>query len=95
MTAIENALGPLLYGGLCSVGIAYTLQTIGQKNADPAFAAIIFSTESVFSAIGGALILNEKMLPRGYLGCLLIFTGVILSQITFGKKKNKKVDSRE
>jgi drug/metabolite transporter (DMT)-like permease len=90
MTAIENALGPLLYGGLCSVGIAYTLQTIGQKSADPAFAAIIFSTESVFSAIGGALILNEKMLPRGYLGCLLIFNGVIVSQITFGKKKNKK-----
>jgi len=93
VAAVKTALYPLLYGGLCSVGIAYTLQTIGQKYSDPTFAAIIFSTESVFSAIGGALILKEKMLPRGYLGCLLIFVGIILSQITFGKKK--KVDSQK
>lgn len=89
VAAVKTALYPLLYGGLCSVGIAYTLQTIGQKYSDPTFAAIIFSTESVFSAIGGALILKEEMLPRGYLGCLLIFVGIILSQITFGKKKEK------
>ena len=93
VAAVKTALYPLLYGGLCSVGIAYTLQTIGQKYSDPTFAAIIFSTESVFSAIGGALILKEEMLPRGYLGCLLIFVGIILSQITFGKKK--KVDSQK
>lgn len=95
LTAVMEAKAPLLYGGLCSVGIAYTLQTIGQKYSDPSFAAIIFSTESVFSAIGGALILKEQMILRGYLGCVLIFAGIIISQITFGKKKqtNKAIDS--
>ena len=86
-SAIETALIPLLYGGLASVGIAYTLQIFGQKNSDPSTAAIIFSLESVFSAIGGALILGEKMTGRGYFGCVLIFSGIILSQIKFGKGK--------
>ena len=85
--AIKTALVPLLYGGLASVGIAYTLQIFGQKYSDPSAAAIIFSLESVFSAIGGAMILGEKMLPRGYVGCTLIFCGIILSQIKFGKRK--------
>ena len=87
MKAVEAALVPLLYGGLASVGIAYTLQIISQKNSDPSTAAIIFSLESVFSAIGGAIILGEKMSVRGYIGCALIFSGIILSQIKFGKKK--------
>ena len=86
-TAINTALVPLLYGGLASVGIAYTLQIFGQKYSDPSTAAIIFSLESVFSAIGGAVILGEKMLPRGYVGCALIFCGIILSQIKIGKKE--------
>ena len=86
-TAIETALIPLLYGGLASVGIAYTLQIFGQKNCDPSTAAIIFSLESVFSAIGGAIILGETMTGRGYFGCVLIFIGIILSQIKFGKGK--------
>ena len=86
-SAIETALVPLLCGGLASVGIAYTLQIFGQKNSDPSTAAIIFSLESVFSAIGGALILGETMTGRGYFGCVLIFSGIILSQIKFGKGK--------
>lgn len=87
--AIMTALVPLLYGGLGSVGVAYTLQIIGQKNSDPTTAAIIFSLESVFSAIGGAIILGEEMSARGYIGCVLIFGGIILSQLKFGKKKEK------
>ena len=87
--AIKTALVPILYGGLGSVGVAYTLQIIAQKHSDPTFAAIVFSTESVFSAIGGAIILNEKMPARGYIGCVLIFAGIILSQLKFGKKKEK------
>ena len=71
------------------MGVAYTLQIIGQKNSDPTFAAIIFSLESVFSAIGGALILDEEMSARGYIGCVLIFGGIILSQLKFGKKKEE------
>lgn len=88
-SAINTALVPLLYGGLASVGIAYTLQIFGQKYSDPSTAAIIFSLESVFSAIGGAVILGEEMSARGYIGCTLIFGGIILSQLKFGKKKEK------
>lgn len=81
LSAIKSAGIPILYGGLMSVGIAYTCQILGQKDADPTFASIVFSTESVFSAIGGAIILNEIMSGRGYLGCVLIFIGIILSQL--------------
>ncbi len=81
LSAIKSAGIPILYGGLMSVGVAYTCQILGQKDADPTFASIVFSTESVFSAIGGAIILNEIMSGRGYLGCVLIFIGIILSQL--------------
>lgn len=83
LSAIKSAGIPILYGGLMSVGVAYTCQILGQKDADPTFASIVFSTESVFSAIGGAIILNEIMSGRGYLGCILIFIGIILSQLNF------------
>lgn len=86
---IKQAGLPLLYSGICSVGIAYTFQTISQKNADPTFAGIVFSTESVFSAVGGAIILHEIMTARGYIGCVIIFTGVILSQLEIKKKKKQ------
>lgn len=81
LSAIKSAGIPILYGGLMSVGVAYTCQILGQKDADPTFASIVFSTESVFSAIGGAIILNEIMSGRGYLGCILIFIGIVLSQL--------------
>ncbi len=83
---IRAALLPILYGGFMSVGVAYTCQVLGQKNAEPAFSSIILSTESMFSAIGGALILGERMTARGYIGCALIFAGVLLTQVR-GKKK--------
>lgn len=86
-SAIKSAGIPILYGGLMSVGVAYTCQILGQKDADPTFASIVFSTESVFSAIGGAIILNEIMSGRGYLGCVLIFIGIVLSQLNIDTKK--------
>lgn len=79
--AVKISLVPILYGGVMSAGVAYTCQILGQKNADPTFASIILSTESVFSAIGGALILGEKMSLFGYMGCALIFVGIVLSQL--------------
>lgn len=94
ISAIKEAGVPILYGGLMSVGVAYTCQILGQKNADPTFASIVFSTESVFSAVGGVLILHEMMSGRGYAGCVLIFIGIILSQITIDdikKLNNKKI----
>lgn len=75
---------PILYTGLMSTGVAYTCQVVGQRDADPNYAAIILSTECVFSAIGGALFLNESFTIRGYIGCVLIFAGILLSQM---KKK--------
>lgn len=90
-SGFNAALIPILYCGVCSTGIAYTCQIVGQKGADPTIATIILSTESLFSVLGGALIDGETMSPRGYLGCLLIFAGVVVSQIVIkaGKNKNK------
>jgi len=81
LSYLIQALLPILYGGIGSVGIAYTLQMYGQKYAKPSHAAIILSLESVFAAIGEFLILGEAMDLRGYTGCALMFTGVLISQI--------------
>ena len=78
---VKAALIPLLYGGIMSVGVAYTCQTLGQKHTDPTVSAIVLSTESVFSGIGGVLILHAHMEPQGYLGCALILGGIILAQL--------------
>jgi drug/metabolite transporter (DMT)-like permease len=84
-SGIAAGLAPILYSGILSVGIAYTLQIVGQKGVEPAKAAIIFSLEALFSAIGGAILLGETMSFRGYAGCTFIFLGIIASQITVKK----------
>ncbi len=81
LQGILNAGIPILYGGLGSVGIAYTLQVVAQRNAHPAHAAIILSLESVFAAVGGWLILNEYLSTRSIIGCLLMFAGMLFSQL--------------
>lgn len=90
INGISQALIPILYGGLLSVGVAYTLQVVAQKNAKPSHAAIILSMESVFGAIGGALLLGESMSSRGYIGCILILGGILISQINFSPKTMKR-----
>lgn len=72
---------PILYAGLFSVGIAFTIQVVAQRDAHPANAAIIMSLEAVFAVIGGWMILNESIPPRGLMGCLLMLIGMILSQL--------------
>jgi drug/metabolite transporter (DMT)-like permease len=72
---------PIAYGGLISVGIAYTLQVVAQRYAHPAHAAIILSLEAVFAALGGWLILGETLSARGLLGCSLMLGGMLLSQL--------------
>lgn len=79
--SIAQAGIPILYGGLFSVGIAYTLQIVGQKTASPSHAAIILSMETVFAAIGGYLIIDEQLGFRELLGCALMFSGMMLSQL--------------
>lgn len=87
ISAITPALPAILYGGIGAVGIAYTLHVVALKDANPAYASLILSMESVFGALGGWLILHETMTGRQILGAGLIFTAVLLSQL----KKRKKV----
>lgn len=77
---IVSAAVPILYGGLMSVGIAYTLQVVAQKDAKPSHAAIALSMEAVFAAIGGIILLGESMGIRGYFGAFLMLLGMLLSQ---------------
>ncbi len=84
--SILQAAIPILYAGLFSVGVAYTLQVVGQKHAPPANAAIILSLESVFAVLGGWLLLSEGLSLRGIFGCILMLGGMILSQIQTSQK---------
>lgn len=79
--SIFSALPSLLFLGIGSSGIAYTLQILGQKDTDPAVASIILSLESVFGVIGGAMILGEIMTEREYIGCAMVFIAVLIAQI--------------
>lgn len=84
---ISSALVPILYGGIMSAGVAYTLQAVGQKYAKPSHAAIALSMESVFAAIGGIVLLAETMSTRGYFGCALMLLGMLIAQSeNFGKE---------
>lgn len=82
---------PILYAGILSCGVAYTLQVIAQKHANPTEASLILCLEAVFSVITGALILHERMPLRGYAGCLLIFLAVIISQLP-GRHHSKNAE---
>lgn len=92
-SGIWEAKWALLYCGVLSVGIAYTLQIVAQKKADPTFAAIILSTESVFSAVGGAIFGIDSITWLGYVGCAIMFIGIVVSQIPL--KKSKRIESKD
>ena len=81
LAAILRAAFPILYGGLISVGVAYTLQVVAQRDAHPAHTAVILSAEGVFAAFGGWLLLGEVLGPRGALGCTLMLTGMLFSEL--------------
>ena len=79
---IKTAAPSLVYSGIMSCGIAYTLQIVGQKHASPVVASLLMCLESVFAVITAALILHENMLPRELAGCLVMFGAIILSQVS-------------
>ena len=81
MSQILDAYVPVLYAGVMSCGVAYTLQIVGQKNMDPSVASLILSLESVFSALAGWLILKQKLSPKELVGCVLVFAAVLLAQM--------------
>ena len=78
---------PLLYAGVLSCGVAYTLQIIGQKNVNPAIASLILSLESCFSVLAGWIILGETLSVRESVGCVLMFAAIVLAQLPDKKKE--------
>ena len=81
---------PVLYAGVLSCGVAYTLQIVGQKGMNPTVASLILSLESVVSVIAGWMILKQELSGRELLGCGLMFAAIILVQLP-----EKKGDSRQ
>ena len=88
LASVLLAWPAVLFASFISVGLAYTLQVVAQKKAKPAHAAIIMSMEAVFAAIGGVVFLDESLPMRGWIGCGLMMTGMLLSQIPLPKFSN-------
>ena len=83
---ILQAAVPILYAGILSSGAGYTLQIVGQKDADPSIAGMILSLESVFAALAGAILLHEVLSTKELIGCILVFFAIIFSQMQFKNK---------
>ena len=81
LTDIIQAWLPILYAGVLSCGVAYTLQIVGQKDMNPTVASLILSLESCISVLAGWLILGQKLSGREFLGCLIMFASIILAQL--------------
>lgn len=81
--AILSCWAPLLYLGVVSGGIGYTLQILGQKHTEPTVASLIMSLEAVFAAVSGVLFLQERFTAKELVGCVLMFAAIIISQINF------------
>lgn len=90
---IVLTIGPILYCGIMSTGVAYTCQVVGQKFTPPTVAALLFSTEGLFSVVAESIV--EKTVPSGtmLIGCALMFCGVILSQLQLPAKKKEEKES--
>lgn len=89
--SIINAGIPILYSGIMSCGIAYTLQIIGQKYTRPTVASLLMSLESVFAVLAGIIVLREIPTPRETFGCILMFTAIILAQLP----DKRRADTRQ
>ncbi len=87
MSSIGQAIWPILYVAIFSTCIAYTLQIVGQRHLNETLASLVMSFESVFSALFGALFLNQYLSIKEYIGCVVIFLGVVLAEMTFKKKE--------
>ena len=87
-----DCIWPLLYVGVFSCGVGYTLQILAQKGSNPTVVTILLSLESVFAVIAGAVVLHQQMTAREYLGCVLMFVAVILAQIPMPQKKKAKAE---
>ena len=86
LKAVLSGWLPILYAGVLSCGVAYTLQIVGQRNMDPTVASLILSLESVFSVLAGWVILNQALSMRELFGCVLMFLAIILAQLPERRK---------
>ena len=84
---IKAAAVPILWCGVMSGGVGYTLQMVAQGFTDPTVASLLMSLEAVFAALTGALLLGERMTSRELLGCAIMFAAIILVQLPATKKK--------
>lgn len=84
-SAILSAWAPVLYAGVMSCGVAYTLQVVAQKDVEPTIASLIMSLESVFSLLAGWILLGQKLASKELIGCVLVFGAIILAQIPMRK----------
>ncbi len=86
LPAFKQALIPMLYTGIFSTGVAYTLQIIGQKGLNPTVSSLVMCLESVFSALGGWLLLGQSLNIQELTGCSLMFLAIVFSQVSPRKK---------
>ncbi len=89
LASVWNARVSILYAGVMSCGVAYTLQILGQKDTDPTTATLLMSLESVFAALSGWVLLHESLSLKEIFGCALVFVAVILAQIPLPVKTKK------
>lgn len=81
---------PLLYAGILSSAVGYTLQCVGQRGVNPTVASLLMSLESVFAVLAGWMLLHERLSAREFIGCAVVFAAVVLAQIPAPKLKKKK-----
>ena len=86
---LSQCIWPILYVGIFSSGVAYTLQILAQKDSNPTVVSLLLSLESVFATLAGALILHDQMSLREYFGCVVMLAAVILAQLPEPKKKSR------
>ena len=87
LAMILSAAGPILYTGIMSTGVGYTLQIVGQKGLNPTVAALILSLESVFSALSGYVFLHQVLTTKELIGCALMFIAIVLAQLPDIRRK--------
>lgn len=92
LSGLAAAATAILYCGLVSGGVGYTLQIVAQRMTDPTSASLLMSLESVFAVIGGALLLGEKMTGREKLGCAVMFAAIVLVQLPAAHKTKEQKD---
>ncbi len=88
-SAIRAAAVPIIYGGVLSVGVAFTLQVVAQKRSPPTHAAVILSLETVFAVLAGVIILGEALSMRGWTGCSLMLAGMLAAQLDSVEKRSR------